>query len=130
MTIRIIRNKIKLLGLQSQQDLRIIYNAIDYLIFPTMREGESLGLIAIEALACGCPVISSDYAAPHYYIHDNFNGFKFQKGNFMQLSSLIEKGVRIRKTAQYSELSKNAYNSSQNYLQKNIIQDLKNIIQF
>ena len=36
-----------------------------------------MGLLAIEAMACGVPVIASDYAAPKYYIEEGINGYKF-----------------------------------------------------
>lgn len=72
-----LENSIQRLPLLPQGELAGFYNAIDYLVFPTKRKGESLGLVAIEAMACGTPVISSDFAAPKYYVINDVNGYKF-----------------------------------------------------
>ena len=42
-----------------QEKLNLIYNAIDVFCFPTTRKGESLGLVGLEAMACGAPIIGS-----------------------------------------------------------------------
>jgi len=39
-------------------ELRLLYSAADMLVFPSLYEG--FGIPAIEAMACGCPVIASD----------------------------------------------------------------------
>jgi glycosyltransferase involved in cell wall biosynthesis len=71
--------------LLDQKKLFDIYNRIDILIFPTKREGESLGLVALEAMACGTPVIASNFAAPKYYVIDGVNGYKFEISNVESL---------------------------------------------
>lgn len=48
-------------GLVSPTELSWLYNAFDVLLFPSM--GEGFGIPAIEAQACGTPVIVSDFAA-------------------------------------------------------------------
>ena len=124
-----LESTIKILGLQDQMELSRIYNAVDYLVFPTMREGESLGLVAIEALACGCPVIASNYAAPKHYIKDDFNGFKFPKGDYKKLAEVIEECIQIKKD-KYAFLSSNALVSASPYLKSNISSRLKDIIYY
>lgn len=45
------------------------YNTIDLLVFPTRRKEESLGLVALEAMSCGVPVIGPRlFALPEYII--------------------------------------------------------------
>ena len=73
------------LPLLPQEKLAELYNISDAFIFPTMRR-ESLGLVAIEAMACQTPVIGSDYAALKYYIRDNVNGFKIHVGSDQELA--------------------------------------------
>lgn len=72
--------------LLSQSELVDIYNCSDVFVFPT-RLNESLGLVAVEAMSCGTPVISSDIAAPAQIIEDNFNGFKFRPTDSQDLSN-------------------------------------------
>lgn len=61
---------------QPQEELANYYNVLDVFVFAAAA-AESLGLVAIEAMACGVPVIASDYAAPKYYVEDGKNGYKF-----------------------------------------------------
>ena len=58
------------------------------MIFPTMLY-ESLGLVGIEAMACGCPVIGSNIGCLHEYIKDGITGFLFESGNSHELAERI-----------------------------------------
>ncbi|SCN23728.1 2-deoxystreptamine N-acetyl-D-glucosaminyltransferase [Clostridium sp. N3C] len=120
-----IEDRIIRFGLLPQEKLADVYNSIDVFVFPTEREGESLGLVAIEAMACGTPVIASDFAAPRYYIKDNYNGFKFEKGNFRELADVILKWNSISNS---TELTKGALKSAISYSRDNILNNLKKIL--
>lgn len=72
-----------------QGKLNEIYNCIDLFCFPTMREGESLGLVGIEAMACGVPVAGSRIGGLLDYIVDGKNGFLFEPGNYKELAEKI-----------------------------------------
>lgn len=90
-----IKNIVKF-SLLSQDKLAEIYNITDAFIFPTEREGESLGLVALEAMACGTPVIASDFAAPKYYVKDEYNGYKFEVGNSEDLADKIIEFLNLK----------------------------------
>lgn len=45
----------------ADEDLRVLYSAADLYISPTMAEG--FGLCLVEAMACGTPVVATDYSA-------------------------------------------------------------------
>jgi len=115
--------------LVSQEQLANWYNAVDYFVFPTKREGESLGLVAIEAMACGTPVISSDFAAPKYYVQENKNGFQFQVDNAEALSEKIETCIDVFSTSAYDVLCQNAIQTASAFYLENIRQDLQNILE-
>ena len=51
------RERIKLLGFVSDEDLRALYSACRAFIYPSIYEG--FGLPPLEAMACGAPVIAS-----------------------------------------------------------------------
>lgn len=80
------------MGLQPQERLCELYNAADVFVFPG-RRSESLGLVAVEAMACGTPVIASDFAAPRYYVRDGINGIKVPSGDAEALAGAIEKFI-------------------------------------
>jgi glycosyltransferase involved in cell wall biosynthesis len=57
-----VANNIRLLGRLTEEDLEAAYAAADMFLLPTTAL-ECYGLITVEALSFGCPVISSDAAA-------------------------------------------------------------------
>ncbi|GAB4527235.1 MAG: glycosyltransferase [Anaerolineae bacterium] len=61
------------LGAKDQDRLRYYYNAAEVLIMPS--DYESFGMVALEAMACGTPVIASEVGGLVYLIRDGHNGF-------------------------------------------------------
>ena len=55
-----LENVIKKYPMQTQKELALFYSAIDIFCFPTYRKSDSLGLVGLEAMACGTPVITSN----------------------------------------------------------------------
>lgn len=115
------------IGLLPQNKLCDYYNVIDYFVFPTKREGESLGLVALEAMACGTPVISSDFAAPGYYVKDGINGYKFEMDNSQQLSEVMKHCCNLKKE-KYQKLSEGAVKTAEDYNSNNIRNKLEIIM--
>lgn len=62
----------------NSKELALFYSAIDIFCFPTYRKSDSLGLVGLEAMACGCIVIISVMAGPTSYIKNQENGFFFK----------------------------------------------------
>jgi hypothetical protein len=56
-----IREEVIFLGRVSFVDLVLLYNCADLFVFPSLHE--TFGLPILEAMACGCPVISSNVFA-------------------------------------------------------------------
>lgn len=54
-------NSVHFLGRVSERELVTLYNATDVFVFPSTYEG--FGLPALEAMACGTPVVSSNAAS-------------------------------------------------------------------
>ena len=86
-----LRNYIDYNDLIPQQDVPNFFKQIDLLIFPSRRKGESLGLVPIEALACGTPVVALKNGAVEDYINDGVNGFLYNKDDPSQLANSIQK---------------------------------------
>ena len=56
-----------------------LYNSFDLLLFPT--RGDSLGLVALEAMACGIPVVGSNDFGLKEYLQPGVTGEAFTTGD-------------------------------------------------
>lgn len=70
-------NNVHLLGYRD--DVIEICKSTDVFAFPSKREG--LGMAAIEAMACGLPLLTSDVHGINDYSIDNVTGYKTQPDN-------------------------------------------------
>lgn len=59
----------------SQSQLPQYYNLFDLFCFPSKRRTESLGLVGLEAMACGVPVIGSNIGGIPSYLVNSINGY-------------------------------------------------------
>lgn len=97
-----------------QKDLVDIYTDIDVFVFPSTRAGESLGLVGLEAMACGTPVIGSDFGGIKTYVVDGYNGFLFPPGNKEALLDILKFYSQLSK-GRKEELSYNAIKTAKKY---------------
>lgn len=113
---------VTLLPLQPQEKLPEIYSSLDAFAFPTQRAGESLGLVGLEAMACGVPVICSDFAAPADYVREGVNGFQFRVGDPKAMANAI---LRCMDTPLETE---NILATARQYRAEEVHKIMKNII--
>jgi glycosyltransferase involved in cell wall biosynthesis len=111
-----IRNEVHFTGLVAEQDLPYIYSGADLLVIPSFYEG--FGLPALEAMACGTPVVASDRGALPEVISDA--GLLFNPDDLGALSraiycvledeklrrQLIEKGLERAKHFSWEKTAK------------------------
>ena len=104
-----LNNMIIKLPMLTQPEMRQAFNAMDAFCFPSFQE--SLGLVGIEAMACGKPIIASDIPGIQDYVVDSENSLLFQKGNTEMLAQAIITFHKMDE-AQRKTLSNNALNTS------------------
>ena len=68
-----IEDLVTFLGAKDQDTLVNYYSAAEMVVMPS--HYESFGMVALEAMACGTPVIASDVGGLSFNIEDGFNGF-------------------------------------------------------
>ncbi|QTC40484.1 glycosyltransferase family 4 protein [Bacillus sp. V3] len=118
-----LESHIDLFDLMPRSDLAGIYNVLDAFVFPTKREGESLGLVGIEAMACGCPVLGSEIGGLKSYIKDGVNGLFHSPGNIGELSkNILILGNMDR--VKYTEFQQNAIETASQYNQEKVGSEL------
>ncbi|MDZ5841073.1 glycosyltransferase [Stenotrophomonas maltophilia] len=61
----------------------------DVLVFPSYRRGESLGLVALEAMACGKPVVAALNGAMDGIIDHGLNGYLFSPNRPDELAEAL-----------------------------------------
>jgi len=88
-----------------QSELNILYNIATLFIFPSREE--PLGLVGLEALACGTPVVGSNVGGIPEYVN-NDNGYLFDPKDPEELSRII--GSIIDDTEIINSLIKNLDN--------------------
>ena len=85
---------IKLLGSVPHEDILFWMNACDIFILPSLRE--SFGIVQIEAMACGKPVIATYNGGSEEIITPGENGLLCEPGDASKLAETILEGLRIK----------------------------------
>jgi glycosyltransferase involved in cell wall biosynthesis len=80
-----LREEVEFLGLR--HDVPQLLAASDLLVLPSRSEG--FGLVIIEAMACGVPVVASGLEGPREILLHGRNGYLFEPGNKNDLADKI-----------------------------------------
>jgi len=87
------------LGKRRQDTLQYYYSAAELVVLPS--HYESFGMVALEAMACGTPVLASDVGGLGFLVQDGETGFTVPDGDvdllFSRLSLLLgDRQLRAR----------------------------------
>lgn len=87
-----------------QSDVSMWYHCADLVL--QLSDFEIFGLAALEAMACGCPVVAWDVPGLNEIVHDDRNGFLVDKGNIGRVQQCVE--LLLNHNRLRENLSKNA----------------------
>jgi glycosyltransferase involved in cell wall biosynthesis len=79
---------VRYMGYVTEEELLECYRSADLFVMPSRRE--TFGLVAMEAMSCGLPVVTSDISGPRTFVRDSF-GELIPPRNSCALASGIEK---------------------------------------
>ncbi len=79
---------VRFLGKRDQDSLPYYYSAAEVVVVPS--HYESFGLVALEAMACGAPVIASETGGLAFLIKDGETGFHVPAGDIPALISQLK----------------------------------------
>ena len=90
-----LEEKVAFWGAQRQDLLPFFYSAAEAIILPSRYE--SFGMVALEAMGCGTPVIASRVGGLQFTVEDGRTGFLFPEGNWRELAERIREVIVSRK---------------------------------
>lgn len=105
-----IENFVIFLGKQDQQMLPYYYSAAEVVVMPS--HYESFGMVALESMACGTPVIASQVGGLAFLVRDGETGFVVPGNDIEKLSNRLVDLIRNKelrnklgaKSADYAQL--------------------------
>ena len=113
--------KVKFLPYMKHESITKWMQASDLFVFPSKED--ALGLVGIEALASGTPVIASRVGGKVEYIKEGINGEFFQFDDEKELSEKIKKYL---KSDYYNKLQKNSFSSVSRFSMEKIAKKMIN----
>ena len=108
-----------------QQNMEKFYNSIDCLLMPSLIE--PFGMVSIEALSTGCPVITAAHCGVSDYIKDGENGYLYNKNSSKELALAMLKMLETNQQ-KYDYMQKQSINSVQNLYTENFIKKYLSIL--
>lgn len=84
-----IDDKINFVGRVNNEDVPKYLNSFDVFCVPSILDSESFGVAAVEASACGLPVIASRVGGLQEVIDDGVTGYLVEKKNYEEISDKI-----------------------------------------
>jgi D-inositol-3-phosphate glycosyltransferase len=86
-----LQEKVAFWGAQRQDLLPYFYSAAKALVLPSRYE--SFGMVALEAMACGTPVIASKVGGLQYTVENGKTGFLIPEGDWQSLADRIQEVI-------------------------------------
>jgi D-inositol-3-phosphate glycosyltransferase len=83
-----IQNVVNFLGKRPQEELPFFYSASQAVVMPS--QYESFGMVALEAMACGTPVVASGVGGLLYLVRDGRTGFHIPDSDPQALADKLE----------------------------------------
>ncbi|AIM60220.1 hypothetical protein IX49_06685 [Cellulophaga lytica] len=97
-------HKIIFHGRLSEEKMKTILNNSSLFVFPSLHEG--YGMVMMEAMSYGLPIIAFNNSSIPFVIKDNYNGFIIENKNTSEFASKID--VLIRDEILFKRLSSNS----------------------
>lgn len=95
-----LENRVHLLP--NQSDVSVVFSALDWMILPS--DSETFGMITIESMACGTPVLGSNAGGTKELIVHGKNGLLFETKNSSDLAKKMDLILDGRITLNHQEI--------------------------
>lgn len=88
-----IMDKVHFMGKVPNEQLPSYYNSFSVSV--SLSHSESFGVVAVEAMACGCPVVVSDADGFTEVVEDGATGFIVPRGNPEAAADALQKFIDV-----------------------------------
>ncbi len=106
------------------EDLIPYYYACDVFVLSSIHKSEAFGIVLLEAMACGKPLISTELGTGTSWVNqNNITGFVVKPRNSKILAEKIN--ILLNNKKLYDEFSKNALNRAKELSLENFLEILK-----
>ncbi len=85
---------VKFLDFLKREELPYFYSALDIFVHPS--KVETFGIVALESMACGTPVVGANALALKETIQNNKTGYLYESKNIPELLEKIQKAYKNR----------------------------------
>lgn len=120
-----IANRVHFLGKIDQESLVDAYRSADVFAFPSTNSAEAFGLVALEAQACGLPVVASDLPGVRTVVKRDETGRLVAPGDVEQLTVALRD--MLDDTAGRERMSQNARKHAEQYSWDRHVERLREI---
>jgi D-inositol-3-phosphate glycosyltransferase len=114
-------DEITFLGKKSQDILPYYYSSADIVVVPS--HYESFGMVALEAMACGTPVIASQVGGLAYLVQDGITGYHIPNQDPDALSQRLLSILQNRNL----QMGEQAADYAKEYSWENITEQIVNV---
>ena len=118
-------NSVHFVGNVNQRTLRMLYNIADVSIVPSRRE--PFGLVALEAMACGTPVIASNEGGLPDFVNSNVGVLVKPEDKVALFDAIRKMIVKGNEITFYKWRKQIAAYARENYAQDKIIKEVENL---
>jgi rhamnosyl/mannosyltransferase len=129
-----LENRVRFLGAVEGDYLTDLYHACDAFVLPSLSAAESFGIVQVEAMMCGKPVINTsvDSTVPEVSVHGE-TGLTVQPNNWAELSAAInlllndqKLGTRLGEEARQRALAR----YSQEQYAKSVVKVYEQVLEY
>jgi D-inositol-3-phosphate glycosyltransferase len=118
-----LQEHVRFLGAVDQRELPYYYSAADVAAVPSFYE--SFGMVAIEAMACGTPVVASRAGGLQFTVHDGETGYLAPPGDPVALAAALDRV--LSNPALRARLGSAAVTAARAYSWDNVSRSILNI---
>ncbi len=111
------------LGRRTQESLPYYYSAADVVVMPSLYE--SFGMVALEAMACGAPVVASDVGGLSFLVRNGETGFLVPDRDPRSLADCLNRLLRDPKLRE--DLGKRGIQVAKDYAWREIAEQIEGV---